>query len=217
MLASKIEDFLKLWPSKRPSKFHPFSHRFFIDFGSVLASNMGPSWEPRRLKIRKNGSQNFSCSSPRAVLDTEHPIRPFWHRFWGVRARFSKIFGWFFELLGLLWTCFRLLLLGGLRPPQTPPLLTWSSLFLVRSSANSTKKIQELAEDKAENPRTCRGQSREENPYERLQENSNLQAFFFQTPFLIARVQTPKTLGGGTPPRGASINQKIFRKSYLSI
>ena len=91
--------------------------------------------------------------------------------------------------------------------PQTSPLLTWSSLFLVRSSANSAKKIQELAEDKAENPRTCRGQSREENPYERLQENSNLQAFFFQTPFLIATLPTPKTLGGGTPPRGASIRR----------
>ena len=111
------------------------------------------------------------------------------------------------ELLGLLWPCFRPLLLGGLRPPQTPPLLTWFSSFLVRSSANFAKKIQELAEDKAENPRTCRGQSREENPYERLQENSNLQAFFFQTPFLIATLPTPKTLGGGTPPRGASIRR----------
>ena len=96
-------------------------------------------------------------------------------------------------------------LAGGASPPQTPPLLTWFSSFLVRSSANFAKKIQELAEDKAENPRTCRGQSREENPYERLQENSNLQAFFFQTPFLIATLPTPKTLGGGTPPRGASI------------
>ena len=96
-------------------------------------------------------------------------------------------------------------LAGGATPPQTPPLLTWFSLFLVRSSANFAKKIQELAEDKAENPRTCRGQSREENPYERLQENSNLQAFFFQAPFLIATLPTPKTLGGGTPPRGASI------------
>ena len=64
-------------------------------------------------------------------------------------------------------------LAGGATPPQTPPLLTWFSLFLVRSSANFAKKIQELAEDKAENPRTCRGQSREQNPYERLQENSN--------------------------------------------
>ena len=55
MLASQIEDFSNFWPSKRPSKFHRFLHRFFIDFSSVLASNMGPSWEPRRLKIRKNG------------------------------------------------------------------------------------------------------------------------------------------------------------------
>ena len=70
-------------------------------------------------------------------------------------------------------------LAGGATLPQTPSLLTWFSLFLVRSSANFAKKIQELAEDKAENPRTCRGQSREQNPYERLQENSNLKALFF--------------------------------------
>jgi len=111
-------------------------------------------------------------------------------------------------IFGTSWltlAMFSAALAGGASPPQTPPLLTWFSSFLVRSSANFAKKIQELAEDKAENPRTCRGQSREENPYERLQENSNLQAFFFQTPFLIARVQTPKTLGGGTPLRGASI------------
>ena len=53
-------------------------------------------------------------------------------------------------------------LAGGATPFQTPPLLTWFSSFLVRSSANFAKKIQELAEDKAENPRTCRRQSREQ-------------------------------------------------------
>ena len=53
-------------------------------------------------------------------------------------------------------------------------------------------RIQERAGDKAE----------KKNPYERLQENSNLQAFFFQTPFLTATLPTTKTLGGGTPPQG---------------
>ena len=108
------------------------------------------------------------------------------------------IFGGSWLTLGM----FSAALAGGATPPQNPPLLTWFSLFLVRSSANFAKKIQELAANFAENPRTCRGQSREENPYERLQENSNLQAFFFQTPFLIATLPTPKTLGGGTPPQG---------------
>ena len=98
--------------------------------------------------------------------------------------------------------------------PQTPPLLTWFSLFLVRFSANFAKKIQELAEDKAENPRTCRGQSREQNPYERLPENTNLKALFFKSPSLTATLQTPKTLGGGTPPWGASIiSLKFLRTS----
>ena len=44
---------------------------------------------------------------------------------------------------------------------------------LAGGATNFAKKIQGLAEDKTENPRTCRGQSREQNPYERLQENSN--------------------------------------------
>ena len=70
MLPSKIEDFPIFGGSKRPSKINAFLHRFFIDFGSVLASNMEPSWEPRRLKIRKNGSKTLACSSPRAALDT---------------------------------------------------------------------------------------------------------------------------------------------------
>ena len=42
-------------------------------------------------------------------------------------------------------------LAGEATPFQTPPLLTWFSLFLVKSSTNFCQ----------ENPRTCRGQSRE--------------------------------------------------------
>ena len=103
MLASKIEDFSIFGGSKRPSKFHLFLHRFFIDFGSVLASNMGPSWGPRRPKIRKNGSKKLFRSSPFAVLETNLLLKtvqePLGLDFWGVRARFSMIFGWFFELL----------------------------------------------------------------------------------------------------------------------
>ena len=121
--------------------------------------------------------------------------RAFWPRFLGGQGSMFDDFGMMFELFGLLWACFRLLFLALV------------SVFLVRSSTNFAKNIQEPAEHKAENPRTCRGQSREENPYERLHENSSLQAFFFQTPFLIARVQTPKTLGGGTPPQGASLRR----------
>ena len=59
MLAFKIEDFPKLWSSKRPSKFHRFSHRLFVDFSSVFASNMGPSWEPRRSKIDVEMASKF--------------------------------------------------------------------------------------------------------------------------------------------------------------
>ena len=78
----------------------------------------------------------------------------------GVRARFSMIFGWFLELLGLLWACFRPLLLGGLRPPRPPRSWhgfrrSWWGLqpTLPRKSKNLPRtkpRIQEPAEDKAE-------------------------------------------------------------------
>ena len=69
-----------------------------------------------------------------------------------------------------------------------------------------------------ENPRTCRGQSRESKNLPRTKPRrkslrtpsgklKSFQALFFQTPFLIATLPTPKTLGGGTPPRGASIRR----------
>ena len=69
-------------------------------------------------------------------------------------------------------------LAGGLRPPR-PPDLDWVLVFLGKVFSQLCSKIQEAAEDKAENPGTCPGQSREENPYERLPENSNLKALFF--------------------------------------
>ena len=60
-------------------------------------------------------------------------------------------------------------LAGGATPHQTPPLLTWFSFFLDRSSANFAKKIQEIAEDKAESKKR----------YRRLQETSDLVAEYF--------------------------------------
>ena len=61
-LVFKIVVFPKFWLSKRASKIRRFSDRFFLDFGSLLGPKMGPSWEPRRLQIRKNTSQKL-CRS----------------------------------------------------------------------------------------------------------------------------------------------------------
>ena len=109
----------------------------------------------------------------------EDRSRAFWPRFLGGQGWIFDDFWMIFRTSWLTLGMFSAALAGGATPPQTPPLLTWFSLFLVRSSANFAKKIQELAEDKAENPRTCRGQSREQNPYRRLQEKSNIKALFF--------------------------------------
>ena len=74
-----------------------FWHRFFIDFGSVLVSNMGPSWEPKRRKIRKNGAQGKWCSPPKSVLKIILLDNLVYDRFGvdfgGGRARFFKILG----------------------------------------------------------------------------------------------------------------------------
>ena len=112
MLASKIEDFPIFGGSKRPSKFHLFLHRIFIDFGSVLASNMGPSWEPRRLKILKNIVQDLYGSSLLLGLNTNLLLKavqePSGLDFLRVRVRFSMIlddFSSFLAYFGHVFGC----------------------------------------------------------------------------------------------------------------
>ena len=78
--------------------------------------------------------------------------------------------------------------------PQTLPLLTWFSLFLVRSSANFAKKIQELAKDKAEN-----------NSVQTPTTNIRSQSFVLRCSLSYRNSPYSKNLGGGTPPRGASM------------
>ena len=137
-----------------------------------------------------------------------HRLRTFLHRFWGGQG---SIFGDFWMIFRASWLTlgmFSAALAGGGCAPQTPPLLTWFSLFLVRSSANFAKKIQELAEDKAENPRTCRGQSREQNPYERLQENSNPSKLYSSKLLSLSQPSLlQKRWAAVLPPRGASIRR----------
>ena len=121
-----------------------------IDFLSIL----GPSWPPTWAHL---GSQDGSKSEkmgpklsggttqerPKSIfkmaLFLDIVLDRLGFDFWGVGARFSMIFGGFFELLGLLWACVRLLLLGF--------------VFVVLGYVFS-----QLCQ---ENPRTCRGQSRE--------------------------------------------------------
>ena len=75
-------------------KFIIFWHRFFIDLGSVLASNLEASWEPRGLKIQKKGGIKIRVSPPQSGseydLSLEHH---FGIDFGGVRARISMILG----------------------------------------------------------------------------------------------------------------------------
>ena len=72
-------------------------HRFFIDFESILASNMGPSWEPRRLKIRKNGLLKLLRMDLYLAVNTTLLLDLVLDRlglhFEGVRARFLEVFG----------------------------------------------------------------------------------------------------------------------------
>ena len=157
MLASKIEVFSKIWLSKRSSKFHRVSSRCFIAFGSVLASNLEPSWEPRQHKIWKKGFKNICGMFQEPFLR-----RPcFGTPFWGLLASilggswldFLRFFADISSLLGRLWAMFSAASAGGAPPPQNLPLPAWSwqGLLPTRPSANFAKIIQELAEDKDEN------------------------------------------------------------------
>ena len=109
-------------------------------------------------------------------------------------------------IFGASWltlAMFSAALAGGASPPQTPPLLTWFSSFLVRSSANFAKKIQELAEDKAENPRTCRGQSREKKSVRTPSGKLKSPNFLLLNSLPCRNSPYSKRLGGGTPPQGS--------------
>ena len=134
---------------------------FCIDFLSILAPSWPPTWghlgSQDASKFEK-WPQNFGTVLPESVSGYEPAFedrsRASWPRFWGGQG---SIFDDFWIIFGTSWLTlgmFSAALAGGASPPQPPPLLTWFSSFLVRSSANLAKKIQELAEDKAENPRT---------------------------------------------------------------
>ena len=128
MLASKIEDFSKLWPSKRPSKFHRFLHRFFIDFGSVLASNLGPSWGPRRPKLPpKTPAVRPKIWDARflIVVCVIGPPGRWGTPVLGPPGRWvTPFFLDFKPNFGLTLGMFSAALAGGATPPQTLPLLT---------------------------------------------------------------------------------------------
>ena len=159
---------------------------FCIDFLSILAPSWPPTWghlgSQDASKFEK-WPQNFGTVLPESVSGYEPAFedrsRAFWPRFLGGQGSMFVDLFMIFRNSWLTLGIFSAALAEGATPFQNPPLLTWFSLFLLRFSANFAKKIQELVEDKAEDPRTCRGQSREENPYRRLQKKSNLKALFF--------------------------------------
>ena len=94
---------------------------------------------------------------------------------------------------------------GATQPPDpTPPLL----LFLVRSSANVAKKIQELAEGNAENPRTCRGQSREKKIRTDAYKKTNISKLCSSKLLSLSQPSLLQKLWAAVlPPRGASIRR----------
>ena len=164
MLASKIEDFPKLWPSKRPSKFHRFWASIFYRFWVHLGLQHGPILGAKTASNSKIGPKNFRMEVHKNGSGYELAFRegsgPSWPRFWGgpgsISGGFWMIFGSFLAYFGHVFGCS---CWGGYAPPD-PPALVLVFVFLERSSANFVKKsknlprttlrIQEPAEDKAE-------------------------------------------------------------------
>ena len=74
---------------KRHQNFDRFLHRFFVVLGSVLASNLGPTWGPRRLQNRKKRPKLYSVAHPerfemRPCFSTPSwaVLAPFWPPTW---------------------------------------------------------------------------------------------------------------------------------------
>ena len=111
----------KLAPNVEKPMISKF-HLFYIGFFSILVPVILEAKTMQTLK--KLFQKTFGEVSPGAVLKTNLLciiFKIFWSSILGrVRARFLEMCSWFFELPGLLRTCFRLLLLGGLRPTRPP-------------------------------------------------------------------------------------------------
>ena len=180
------------------SIFYRFWLRLGLQHGAILGAKTPQNPKKWLLKIRVELPKSGSGYEPAF----EDRSRASWPRFWGGQGSIFEDFWMIFGASWLTLAMFSAALAGGASPPQTPPLLTWFSSFLVRSSANFAKKIQEFAEGTAENPRTCRGQSREKNPYERLQENSNHQSFLLLNSLPYRSPPYSKNLGRRYSPQG---------------
>ena len=110
------------------------------------------------------------------------------------------------DFSNFLWACFRLLLLGGLRSSD-PPALALVSVVL-------GQVFSQLCQ---ENPRTCSQICRESKNLPRTKPRTKSaqtptrkiksQSFVLLNSFPYRNPPYSKNLGGGTPPRGASIRQ----------
>ena len=151
MLAPQIEDFPKLWPSKRPSKscFASIFYRFWLRLGLQLGANLGA----KTAQNRKNGSEKMvpvlSKSGSGYEPAFQDRSRAFWPRFLGGQGSifddFCVIFGTSSLTLGMFSPALSCL---GFR-------CSWLGLqpTLPRKSKNLPRtkpRIQEPAEDKAE-------------------------------------------------------------------
>ena len=134
MLASKIEDFPKLWPSKRPSKFHRFwasiFYRFWVHLGLQHGPILGPKTAPNPKKWAPKSLREPLLVGSQYDLPSEPRLRPFWPRFWGgpgsIFEGFWMIFGGFLAYFGHAFGCS---CWGGYAPPD-PPDLDWVFVFL---------------------------------------------------------------------------------------
>ena len=201
---SKIFRFLGV--PRGVQNFMLFWHRFFIDLGSVLASNMGPSWEPRRLKIRKNGPKILRGTTPRAALNTNLLLKgvqePLGLDFGGGQGSIFDDFWIFLAYFGHVFGC---------------SFWSWFSLFLVRSSTNFCQ----------ENPRTCRAQSRESKNLPRTKPRTksvrtpprmlNSQSFVLLSSIPYRNPPCSKNLGRRYSPQGGfKLNSSVSLFSLLS-
>ena len=72
---------------------------FRIDLLAVLAANLGPSWEPRWLGIRKNTLEKFRRSDPKEDPNTILLL--------SLGALLASIFGGQGSIFGDVWKMFR--------------------------------------------------------------------------------------------------------------
>ena len=138
-----------------------------------MTSNSGPTWPPRRPKIRKNGSKKFPCSSQKRVRNTTFNFNTVLDR---LGLDFGGSWGGFWDP----------------RRPQDPPKTPLRRLEPLPRRPQSPQRRPNRLQAASKTPRACQGQKTAKNKAKNKALPATTQNLRLHSAALIAFFQTTK-------------------------